>query len=103
MPESRWQKFTKWLRGAPAPIGHPHNWRAGLARAWQVHLPFFGGPSAALFFVPPGPWKVAPAAALVAWRAYAEFHDWHTHQDTASKALIDFASQTAVAVVAAAI
>ena len=70
-----------------------NDWVVGLDRVpW--HFFGFGIPFGFLTFY--GGWGTA--AALVAWRVYAEYGDWRQGRDTLGKALIDFFSQVAVAV-----
>jgi hypothetical protein len=79
----------------------PHGIKDGIKRI-PLHLFTFGAGSAiALVFLPPGPLKWFPLVACAAQALRGEFDDVQNGEDTIVKALIDAASQCAVALIGA--
>ncbi|MDE1940885.1 MAG: hypothetical protein KGI66_02085 [Patescibacteria group bacterium] len=80
----------------------PHDWKAGIRRI-PLHLGAFGAPSflVAYFLCPPGPWKWIPAVGMTVQAVRGEWDDVANGEDTVGKAIIDAASQSALAIVGA--
>lgn len=76
----------------------PHGVKAGLKRI-PVHLALFGGPSLlATLLIPPGPWKVIPAAIMIGQGLRGELDDVQNGEDTKGKAALDLLSQSGLAI-----
>jgi len=75
--------------------------KRALKRALWPHIPVFGGAGVlATLLLPHGPWKLLPAAALVAQAIRGELDDVHNGDDSVCKAIIDGLTQALPALIA---
>jgi len=75
--------------------------KQALKRALWPHIPVFGGAGVlATLLIPPGPWKLLPAAAMIAQAIRGELDDVKQGEDSACKAIIDGLTQALPALIA---